>query len=333
VTDWFALCTKGASLDASQRDALEELPPEQLTAEDCVRMIGYYRSLDPMARRPMARYAHWLIVNRPDIELFGDDVIYQVADPEGYQEAKRLWIQTLETRTDDASLFGRAAMFLDSGDVELAWTFASRAAALEPNNPAWSSLLGSLAARGTRATDSAEDQLAAARLSLAHHERALADARSREDRYSSLVDVAEAAFDVGDLTRARNAALEVVDGPNKVPKTLHPRWQRSVYTVLGLVAIEANDLPSAREHLLASACAFISSREPIISDFSLARRLLELGERSVVIRYLEACEALSAFELEPFAAWKVAIASGEIPAHMHARRRQCQKPIDSPTLR
>ncbi len=82
--------------------------------------------------------------------------------------------------------------------------------------------------------------------------------------------------------------------------------------VLGLLALDQDDLPSAREHLLESAR---TKGSPQLNSFGpnmrLALALLEKGEKDAVLSYLELC---GKFWNSPYLkTWGEQIQRGETP--------------------
>lgn len=103
---------------------------------------------------------------------------------------------------------------------------------------------------------------------------------------------------------------EAFDGPNN--------WRRGNllhhgFRILGMVAIEKGDLKNAKGHLLNSAVTHSGS--PQLNSFgpnmSLAKSLLEHGERSFVLEYLDLCRNF--WDSEELANWSMEINDDKIP--------------------
>ena len=132
--------------------------PEDLDAR--ARLLGYYfaRSLRlsgaAVTLEARRRHILWLIQNRPEAELAGtpaatiDPAGHSLADPEGYRQAKALWLKQVEGYKTSTKVMRSAAKFFQLPDKELAESALKRAQVLEPKNPEWSASLGYLYALG-----------------------------------------------------------------------------------------------------------------------------------------------------------------------------------------
>lgn len=86
------------------------------------------------------------------------------------------------------------------------------------------------------------------------------------------------------------------------------------HTGIGRAALRRGDIAEAKRRLLA---ALEMSGSPQLSSFgpnmSLARELLELGEREVVLEFLERCRAMWKLHGDQLDTWKVIVQDGRIP--------------------
>lgn len=124
---------QGAALSKANarqlESALKSLPYDFPTR---ARLLGYYfhngltafgRAATIAARR---RHILWLIEIHPDSpvaalpEAMIDPQDHELADPEGYQQAKALWLAQTEARKDDAAVRQNARTFLMRHDAETA---------------------------------------------------------------------------------------------------------------------------------------------------------------------------------------------------------------------
>lgn len=155
------LVREGRTLSQESAKKLEETvksDPSDLSAR--ARLLGYYffTSLPSAGRVPtlQARRRHilWIIQNRPDADIGGfpeatlDPTGHPLADKEGYNRARQLWLQQVETYKGNSSVLGHAAKFLQLHDKEIAEGLLKRGQALHPNDPSWSMRLGYLYALG-----------------------------------------------------------------------------------------------------------------------------------------------------------------------------------------
>lgn len=84
------------------------------------------------------RHVLWLIANHPDSPLLGtpeatlDPRGHSLADPEGYQQAKKAWLEQTAKRDVSAAVLGNAGHYFRLPDKALAMEFYARARKLEP---------------------------------------------------------------------------------------------------------------------------------------------------------------------------------------------------------
>ncbi len=155
------LAREGYALSREDAEKLEDKlrsNPDDLDTR--ARLLGYYfaRSLRlsgaAVTLEARRRHIFWVIQNRPDAEIAGisemtiDPAGHSLADPEGYQQARALWLKQVEAYKSNTAVLAHAAKFFQLHDKELAEDMLKRAQALEPRNPEWSASLGYLYALG-----------------------------------------------------------------------------------------------------------------------------------------------------------------------------------------
>lgn len=113
---------------------------------------------------------------------------------------------------------------------------------------------------------------------------------SGEERYLALPDLAKKALAAGDFGRASSYATELLQ---LAPENKSDSGD-AVYTgnsVLGLVALRQGSVSQARQYLLEAGKA---TGSPVLAsfgpDFTLARELLDKGERDAVLEFLTECK-------------------------------------------
>lgn len=142
-------------------------------------------------------------------------------------------------------------------------------------------------------------------------------------RFVKLSDLARLAYEAGELEKARTYAEHLL---NEAPKYEGQfGYQTGVHhanIVLGRVALRSGDVASAREHLLQSARAAAVFRPTgfgpaRLSSFgpnmSLAKEMLDRGERGAVLEYLEVCRAFWDSGQETLQNWTAQIREGKNP--------------------
>lgn len=139
---------------------------------------------------------------------------------------------------------------------------------------------------------------------------------SRYRTFLSLRGAAERALRRGKLDQASGLALELLD----LSEGFRQDWNfgnaiHHGHRLLGEVALRRGDVPSARVALLASGR---TPGSPQLNSFgpnmTLAKGLLEAGERDVVLQYFDLCSVFWSSDVRgslPF--WAATVREGRIP--------------------
>ncbi len=157
---------------------------------------------------------------------------------------------------------------------------------------------------------------------LKDYEDRLSKTNKPNERAYLLFNMAPAAFAAGDMKKAAGFAKDLADLANQV--STMPGFGPSLYSdsvfisnlVLGHIALRENQIEKAKEHLLKSGDV---TGSPVLGSFgpsmTLARELLERGEKDTVLTYLDLCAKfwLLKSEAGKLGKWKTTIQNGEIP--------------------
>jgi len=159
------LVHQGAKLGvgaAQELEAAVENNPEDLSAR--AKLVGYYfyqwmQPGEAAAKAARRRHILWLIENHPDVQLTGlseaviDRSGNSLADEEGYEQARKLWLAHLDSPKTGAQALGNLAKFFQMTDKNLAEKALLRALELQPTNGEWNWRLGYLYAMGILGVD------------------------------------------------------------------------------------------------------------------------------------------------------------------------------------
>lgn len=155
---------------------------------------------------------------------------------------------------------------------------------------------------------------------LAAQEPQLQQTTKPQTRMFLLIYLAPAALAAGETDRAGVYARELMAlgeqlksqpgfGPSNYGQSAHVG-----NLVLGRIALEAGDVAGAKEHLLAAGrvpgSPTLKSFGP---DMSLAKELIEKGERETVIEYLDLCAKFWEMENGKLEQWKNVVKQGGMP--------------------
>lgn len=284
-----------------------ESNPDDVEAR--TRLLGYYlhrsfRSTE--AREARQRHVLWLIANRPDAPVLGLPYAQLdfILDGAAFQEGKKAWLSQVDREPANAAILGKAAAYLLHEDPAAAESLYKRAEAAEPQNFFWSNQLAHLYTLGL-SRKTGEEKQKAAKDALAAYERSLQHVKNRGDL---LPDAAKAAFEAGELAKARGYAEEALAGDGQRDgHNLHHG-----HLILGRIALRGGDVAKAREHLLAAGK---TSGSPALNSFgpnmALAKELLEKKEQQVVLDYFKLCASF--WKKDRLDAWASEVRAGKIP--------------------
>ncbi len=129
VQSYTTLRKAGRNLSMKDVEVLENTlkqNPEDLATRTKVLCYYFYNALPEYGRtatiEARRRHIYWLIEHHPEAEIAGqseatlDPIGHALADKEGYQQAKNLWLKQAEKKGDDKFVLLHAAKFLQLHD-------------------------------------------------------------------------------------------------------------------------------------------------------------------------------------------------------------------------
>lgn len=312
-------------ITAVQANALEEklvTDPNNLTARE--QLIRYYfkaslssRAADLEQKRE--QHILWLIEHQPESELAGSpeaDILPMglTGSTDSYQQGKRLWLEQVQKYPNSQRVLMNAAQFLFLVDRNTAQDLLEKALTLDPGDLEVSSRLAQLYEQERMYATSSDEKASLAQKALSIRERGIENATG-EQRFYELGDLATAALETGDVAKAEQYASELLQDA----QTFKTNWNygNAVHKgniVLGRVALQHHDIAGAKQHLL---LAGETPGSPQLDSFgpnmTLAKELLEQGERDVVISYLKSCEKFWTMGSEKLQGWIATVKAGGTP--------------------
>lgn len=227
--------------------------------------------------------------------------------------ATELWKEIIVEYSDDALVLSAAARFLMLYEsMETAEKLLKSVRALEPRNPDWMlELSGVYELRAARVSGKEKEML----LKKASEEWERAEKIVEEEIFYKLCDLAKKEFESGNIQNARKYANQLLEEA----KGRENNWNygNAIHDgnmVLGRIALTSGDISGAKEYLLkAGATPGSVTIHAFGPNMSLAKDLLEKGERQVVIEYLEMCRYLWAIDSGKLEKWIKQVKEGETP--------------------
>src|ERR1700674_4644613 len=147
-SDVYRLLVEGyklSSAEAEKRENALVADPRDLAAR--ISLLAYYSAHhDEAFNLKKSGHALWLIRNIPDSEVL-HDVVYvrlnRMVD-KGFEEAKILWLEQLDTYKDNPTVVANAVDFFLLPDQPLAEKLLKQLETADPANPRWPFELGHL---------------------------------------------------------------------------------------------------------------------------------------------------------------------------------------------
>lgn len=309
--DLHSLALAGGELTAEAAAALEqqiEQNPDDVTAR--TKLLGYYFTGPPgEARR---KHALWFIRNKPEHEIHALPYAELDAqeDTEAYSQGKSAWIGHLTREPDNLKLLEHSARYFLRCDPKLARESLEKALALDGANPKWHGELGHLFSLEMATKSGAVDAGAAVK-AFEHYEAAY-NLSAGMEKDVLLQELAKTAMAAGSLAKAREYAEAMLDR-NKAGWN-HGNNIHHGNLVLGGIALKSDNIEEAKRRLTEAGN---TPGSPQLSSFgpnmSLARELLEKGEKEIVLGYLELCSKFWKSGKEKLDTWSAAVRDGKRP--------------------
>jgi hypothetical protein len=311
-------------ITAEDAKALEEglkTNPDNLPARQ--RLITYYFRAMLMSRaadleEKREQHVFWLIEHHPESELAGSpeagiQPVDLIGSTEGYQHGKQLWLQQVETLPSNLRVVRNAAAFVALWDKKLGRELLEKVLTLDPSDAQASSMLAQSYMLERLSAKSPEEKRTLAVKALSIRERGLEKA-SRDERFYALTDIVTDAFEAGDLTKAEQYASELLDSAQDKNNWNYGNAVHKGHILLGRIALQRGDISSAKEHLLAAG---ETPGSPQLNSFgpnmTLAKELLEKGERDAVLTYLQSCLKFWKMGGDKLQSWVTTVKAGGIP--------------------
>lgn len=278
-----------------------------------ITLIQHYSLFAPRIT-PSMETAHiqhrvWLINNHPEID---EMTIYGVTPPQlspsSVDLLKKAWLSKLEQEKSPTELRSHAIDSLRPYATEVASDLAEQNAKLAPEDYNAFLLVAIINSEsltkeptGAKADRAAGKVLEYGKPALALLKKQRSDERDNA-RTGLLINLCAAALHAGDLDGAKAFAEELVlDFGQTSAAATYDEVSHVGNTTLGLVEARRNNIPKAREHLLASIRAPLRhgyNSLPRI-DTRLARELYEKGEKATVQEFLKLSLELENFKVYP----------------------------------
>ncbi len=282
------------------------------------KLLGYYyfKSIkEKELRKTFQKNVLWIIKNAPESFLAGSIQckLDPVIDKEAFFEGKKIWLENLEKYKESIKILENAANYFFVSEGELAENLYKKLQTLNPDNPSYYEKLGRLYSFEIKRRVGKEKKDLVEK-SLIQYEKAYSLTEEKE-RFPLLKELAEISLEAENFKKAKDYSEKLL----KKSKELSDNWNYGnaihyANIVLGKIALKENRKEEAKKYLIEAGntpgSPQLNSFGP---DFSLAKELLEEGEKEVVLEYLKLCEKFWERGKEKLKEWQVLIKNGRIP--------------------
>ncbi|MGB7345854.1 MAG: RNA polymerase subunit sigma-24 [Pirellulaceae bacterium] len=293
AADVHRVARAGQQMNEAQKDDLEELVAKTPgDIESRTKLLGYYFTTgrgDPNAKVAKGQHVLWLINNAPESEVLGTPYsqLNKFLEPKEYASANEAWMAAIKASPNNLAIMKNAARNFLQSDREACEELLSRGQKADQSDPYWSSSLGQLYALGLSRIDAGPEKIAQAKKAFMQYEMAY-ELSSPIEKDAMLDNLAKTAFEAGNFAKAKIYAEEMLAdqqaGWNSGNRTHHGNL------VLGRIALIEDNVDEAKARLLAAGK---TTGSPQLNSFgpnmTLAKELLERGERQVVLKYFILC--------------------------------------------
>ncbi len=307
--------------------------PDDLIAR--ASFLGWCRKLgrkDGDLRVKIREHLEWLSKERPEhpftpgtcssfCQSWGP-----LRDPTLVESLTHIWREHLDHPDVRADVVGNAAQFFFFLDPDLSLELYARAEALDPSNPGWpasAAYAHMIRARKGRSIpptstsrlgDLYDPAICEVALEAAERAHALGTGLAyRDERLLTHMTVAAGARRWERATELAREALLYIPTAS-ILGARKERCLHHAHLMLGHAALRRGDRDEARSHLKqAVACLCPSTPHFKLPNPSLALELLALGERQVMLEFLESMRAFSKDDQAQIDLWERAVRAGRTP--------------------
>ena len=314
--DAHSLTMIGGRLTAEEAKSLEkEIKQNPGDVASRTKLLGYYSGKqfkNQSAREAKQKHVLWLILKSPESEVLGlpYGTLNAILNADGYSQGKKAWIDQLKRKPKNLKLLDHSSRFFLHHDRELAKESLQKAQSLDVDNPKWPAELGQLYMLDM-ITSSLKVKSDAARKALEQFEKAykLSTDMARDALLQSLAKVA---FAANKPTKAKKYADKMLS--QNISNWNYGNNIHHGNIILGRIALTLDDVEEAKERLIKAGK---TPGSPQLNSFgpnmTLAKELLQRGEKDVVLKYIELCSKFWKMGKTRLDEWSVVVKDGKIP--------------------
>jgi len=298
----------------------EKLQTEPDNLQVRIKLLNYYfrnrfKSEDARAKRQ--EHVLWVIKHHPEAEIAGrpQAILDPVLDGVVYQVAKDLWLKQVEAYGRNINVIMNAAKYFAVHDTDISIKLLNKLQKIEQDNPKIYMRLAHMYSLKMRHTYSKDLRTKFAKQALVEYEKALKTVKNKLEKFYILPNATKAAFEAGEYKKAELMALELLSESQDNKNDWN--YGNAVHhgnLILGRISLQKGEIEKAKEFLMKAG---ETPGSPQLNSFgpnmTLARELLEKGEKEIVLKYLKKCSKFWKCDRGRLQKWGIEIENGEIP--------------------
>ncbi|MFN0278555.1 MAG: DUF3857 domain-containing protein [Pyrinomonadaceae bacterium] len=285
-------------------------------ADARVKLVVFYSDMNgkdtPARKSARTKHRLWLIENRPDkndADMFLFQLVnFKPADKD-YLTLKNAWLKQIEANKANSKTRINAFTFIKNIEPDVAANILLAGQQFDPDKYELFLLQAQLyesevpgvgKETPVQRSERLRKLLENGRVALAALKKERSDERDNKRRHL-LQNIAMAAYELGLDEDAKTFATELIlDFGQNAADLGYDDAAHIGNIILGRVALRKKDLSKAKEYLLIAIRAPLRKSNSWLGeiDMKLAKELLAVDEREIVIEYLRLCEGLSNLKSE-----------------------------------
>jgi len=304
-------------MEAAEKDELEaQVSRSPHDLESRTKLLGYYfrkRTQDPESKAAKARHVIWLIQNAPAADVLGLPYgqLDKILEPDAHEQARQAWLAELEDTPENLGVVKNAAAFFLLHDRETAETLLRKGQEADPDNAEWAVALGGLYWLNLQSLIDGPARSSIAKQAFDQYKRAY-ERSEPVAREFLVIDPAKSAFDAGEMDAAETFSKETLAGSETSANAGNRIHHGNL--ILGRIALRKGDVEEAKIRLLAAGK---TPGSPQLDSFgpnmTLAKELLERGERETVLEYFTLCSQFWKSPFQKLDEWTEDVKAGRVP--------------------
>lgn len=322
------LMARGIGLSQQQAEKLEKrLESDPNSFADRIELLDFYsfkkasNELTPSELTSRRGHVLWVIANEPSSAFAGDPAMRfypkgEEQDPDGLEEARKLWLSEVGMRPSDSrTLYNAGEFFSSIYEYPRSEELLERARRIDGSSFDITFSLAEDYWHDTRYSATSDQRRTLAVKALGTFEQAINNAHDNDDKLFVLPNAAQAAFEAGDDAKAAAWSQEML-GMAETPLEGRDYADAIHYgnIVLGRIALQQGDVEDAATHLVKAGAI---DGNPHLDTFGpnmmLAKELLERGDSKPVLAYFESCGKFWKSDDGKLGQWRSDVIAGKTP--------------------